>query len=125
MNEAPTRSRGGPEEPVVALLVTGPDADTLASIGRALVEAGLAACVNVLPGARSLYLWEGRVHEDAEAIGIVKTVRSLVPAVTRRIGELHPYELPEVLGLRAEGGSEAYAAWVRESVAGRTGDESE
>lgn len=116
MTDAPAVRRDGSEEPVVALLVTGPDGATLAAIGRALVEEGLAACMNVLPGVRSIYRWQGRVREDEEAIGIVKTIRVRVPEVTRRIGELHPYEVPEVLGLPAEGGSEAYAAWVRQSV---------
>lgn len=109
---------------MVALLLTGPDAAGLAVLGRALVEEGLAACVNVLPGARSIFRWEHRVVEEDEAVAIVKSVAPLVPAIARRVREIHPYELPEVLALRTSGGSEAYADWVRDAVGERLRDES-
>lgn len=124
MPEAELPPRTGPEVPVVALLLTGPGSAVLAELGRTLVEEGLAACVNVLPGARSIFRWEGRVEEEDEAVAIVKSVGPLVPAIARRVRELHPYDLPEVLALPTAGGSEAYAGWVRDAVAGRLGDES-
>ncbi len=123
MAEGAVASRAGPDLPVVALLLSGPGEAVLTKLGRTLVEEGLAACVNVLPGARSIYRWEGRVVEEDEAIAIVKSVAPLVPAIASRVRELHPYDLPEVLAVPTAGGSEAYAEWVRGAVAGRPVDE--
>jgi periplasmic divalent cation tolerance protein len=102
-----------PEAGVRVVLITVPDAETGAALGRSLVEERLAACVNVVPGVRSLYRWEGRVHDDGEALLVVKTRADRSAALAARIRDLHPYELPEVLELPAVGGSEAYLAWVR------------
>jgi periplasmic divalent cation tolerance protein len=68
-------------------------------IGRNLVAEHLAACVNVLPGARSIYWWEGKVEESDEALPIIKTERARYPALARRLQELHTYTVPEVLAL--------------------------
>jgi periplasmic divalent cation tolerance protein len=97
----------------LVVLVTAPSAETAAGIARALVEERLAACGNVVPGLRSLYRWEGKVHDDAEALLILKTTRSRFPALRDRVLALHPYEAPEVLALPVEEGSEKYLAWVR------------
>lgn len=123
MPEGGDSGLAGREIPVVALLLSGPDAGVLAGLGRTLVAERLAACVNVLPGARSIYRWEGGVEEADEAVAIVKSVAPLVPAIVRRVRELHPYDLPEVLALPTSGGSGAYGDWVRESVATRLRDE--
>src|SRR6185312_12430554 len=66
------------------LYVTAADADEALRIGRALVEARLAACANVLPGMTSIYRWEGRVEQAAEAVLVLKTRASLVEAATER-----------------------------------------
>lgn len=105
------------EDRVVVVLVSGPDPETLLSLGRALVEERLAACVNVLPGARSAFRWEGRVEEADEALALLKTTAARLEALTARVRALHPYEEPEVLALPSAGGSPTYAAWVRGSVA--------
>ena len=92
--------------------VTAPDAEVGTRIARALVEERLAACVNLVPGVRSLYRWEGAVQEDAEVLLMVKTREERVDALAARVRELHPYDLPEVLALPASGGSADYLAWV-------------
>jgi periplasmic divalent cation tolerance protein len=103
-------------DPSVALVLTtlGADADA-AALGRALVEQGLAACVNILPPMTSVYRWNGAVEQEREQQVLIKTSRSGVAALEVRLRELHPYELPEFVVLTAEA-SAAYAAWVEENV---------
>jgi len=103
-----------PESEVRVVLVTAPDAEEGARIGRRLVEERLAACVNVVPGLRSLYLWEGRVEDDAEVLLVVKTRAERLDALALRVRDLHPYDVPEVVALPVVGGSAEYLAWVRE-----------
>lgn len=104
---------GSPDPAVQVVLVTAPDLDTAARLGRALVEERLAACVNLVPGLRSIYRWEGALHDDAEVLLLVKTRTDRLEALSARVKELHPYALPEVLALPASGGSPAYLEWLR------------
>lgn len=94
------------------VLCTAPSADVGATLARGLVEAKLAACVNIVPGVRSIYGWEGKIHDEAEVQLFVKTRRALFDAVRDWIGEHHPYDVPEVLALPIEAGSDAYLAWL-------------
>ena len=100
----------------VVVLVTAPSAEVAASIARALVEERLAACGNVLPGLRSIYRWQGKVQEDAEALLILKTQRKRFGELRDRVLALHPYEVPEVLALPVEAGSEPYLDWIAQSM---------
>lgn len=103
-----------PPEPEVRVgFITAPDAETGARIARALVEERLAACVNLVPGIRSIYRWEGALEEDAEVLLVVKTRADRADALASRVVDLHPYDLPELLLLPAVGGSSAYLEWVR------------
>ncbi len=95
------------------VLITAPDAACAETLSRALLDERLAACVNVVPGVRSFYRWEGAVREDSELLLLVKTRVDLTESVAARVKELHPYDLPEVLELSAVGGSDAYLDWVR------------
>ena len=97
---------------VVAVLITAPDEETARRIARALVEERLAACVNLLPGVRSIYRWQGAVEEAAEVLLIAKTHAERVAALAARVRALHPYELPEVVVLPVSDGSDAYLRWV-------------
>jgi periplasmic divalent cation tolerance protein len=94
------------------VLTTAPDAETGALIARALVEERLAACVNVIPGVRSIYRWGGEIQDDPEVVLIVKTRAERCEALAARIQDLHPYDVPEVLVLPALGGSAPYLAWI-------------
>jgi periplasmic divalent cation tolerance protein len=105
-----------PEAGVRVIFVTGPEANTLQSLGRVLVEEGLAACVNVLPGITSVYRWEGETREDQEALALIKTTEDRVDATRLRVMELHPYDVPEFIAMEVAEGSSAYLRWVRESV---------
>lgn len=94
------------------VLVTAPDAESGARIARTLVEERLAACVNVVPGVRSIYRWEGRIEEEGEVLLIAKTRADRCEALAARVRQVHSYALPEVLALAVAGGSEPYRAWV-------------
>ncbi len=101
---------------VELLYVTCPDEDTAARIGRLVVEEGLAACVNLLPGMRSIYRWQGRIEEARETVLVAKTSAPLVPAATARIVALHPYAVPCVLRLPVAGGYPPYLDWLTGAV---------
>jgi periplasmic divalent cation tolerance protein len=102
-------------QPLV-VLVTAPSEATALEIGRKLVDEHLAACVSVAPGITSIYHWEGHREETAEALLLIKTLPEGYAALQRRVLELHPYSVPEVLGLAVAEGAPAYVQWVRESV---------
>ena len=102
-------------QPLV-VLVTVPSEAVGLDLGRTLVDEHLAACVNVVPGLTSVYLWEGRREETAEALLLIKTRPEGYAALQRRILELHPYSVPEVLGLPVVEGAPDYVQWVRESI---------
>lgn len=101
---------------VHVILVTAPDADAGAQIGRALVAERMVACVNLVPRVRSIYRWEGRVEEEDEVLLLIKTRADRLDAVRERVVALHPYDVPEVLALPVAGGSAAYLEWVREEA---------
>ena len=97
---------------VRVVFVTAPDAETGASLARTLVEERLVACVNVVPGIRSVYRWEGAVKVDEEVLLVAKTRADRCASLAARVQDLHPYDVPEVLELPAVGGNAAYLAWV-------------
>jgi periplasmic divalent cation tolerance protein len=101
--------------------VTMPDADRAISLARALVDEGLAACVNVVPGVRSIYRWQGKLEESDEVLCLIKTRAELFERVRRRVAELHPYEVPEILSFAVDEGSPAYLDWVRAGTIGSIG----
>jgi periplasmic divalent cation tolerance protein len=106
-----------PAGAVQVAFITAPDPETATRLARTLVEERLAACVNVVPGIRSIYRYQGALHEDAETLLIVKTRAERAAALEARVRALHPYELPEVLLLAAAGGSPPYLNWVLEETA--------
>jgi periplasmic divalent cation tolerance protein len=101
---------------VVVVLSTFPSADVAATVGRTLVEERLAACVNIVPAVRSIYRWESTIHDDAEALAIIKTTAKRVAAMRDRLVELHPYDVPEAIELPVAGGHPPYLAWVTGEV---------
>ncbi len=103
---------------VLTTLPPDADADTLA---RRLVEERLAACVSVLPPMTSTYRWKGSVETAAERQVVIKTRASLADALQRRIAELHPYDVPELLTLPLSGGGAAYLDWLASSTSSDAG----
>ena len=88
-----------------------------ARVVRALVEERLAACGNLLPGARSLYRWKNEVADEREVVAILKTRKQDWPALLSRLHELHPFEIPECVAVRIAAGAPKYLAWLEESLA--------
>jgi periplasmic divalent cation tolerance protein len=93
------------------VLTTLPDRTAAETIARALVEARLAACVQLVDGLRSIYRWDGRIEESAEIQLIAKTTPAAAPALVDRLRALHPYDVPEILTLDATA-SASYGAWL-------------
>ncbi len=87
-------------------------------IGRALVEARLAACVNILPGMSSLYWWQGTIEEGRETVLIAKTREALLDALTARVKALHSYACPCVVAFPVHAGNSDYIAWIEAETAG-------
>ena len=107
---------------VRVVLMTAPDLDVARELGRRLVEERLAACANVVPGLISIFHWDGEVQDQSEVLLILKTTRSSVGALVERAASLHPYDVPEVLGLTVVEGYAPYLDWVRSEVgAGKQG----
>lgn len=96
------------------VLVTVPSGGKAESLAEGVVEARLAACVNLIPGVVSVYRWKGRVHRDAELLLVIKTTSAKLKALERWIKARHPYETPEFLVLSAAGGSKEYLSWLTE-----------
>jgi periplasmic divalent cation tolerance protein len=97
---------------VIAVLTNLPDSESAFNLARALVRARLAACVNILSPATSIYRWEGREEETREIPVLIKTTRERYPALEKALCELHPYALPEIIALPVEQGLENYLGWV-------------
>lgn len=103
------------DEPIV-ILCTVPSVEVGETLARGLVEARLAACVNVVPGVISIYRWQDEVQREAEAQLLVKTRASLLERASEHIRAHHPYDVPEILALPSAGGSEPYRRWISDST---------
>lgn len=99
----------------VVALSTAPSVEKGREIARVLVGEGLAACVNVLPIAHSIYRWKGELCDDAEALCVIKTRADRVETLRARLIAIHPYELPELIVLDITGGHPPYLQWIDES----------
>lgn len=98
---------------VIAVLTNLPDSESAFNLARTLLRANLAACVNVLAPATSLYRWEGRLEEASEVPVLIKSTRERYAELERAIVEAHPYDLPEIVVLPVEAGLPAYLGWVQ------------
>lgn len=101
----------------IAVLVTAPSADKAAAIARALVQERLAACVNIVPGVRSIYRWDSAVQDEPEVLMVIKTERACFEALRGRVVALHDYRCPEVIAFDIAQGHAPYLDWIRDSVA--------
>lgn len=94
------------------VLTTLPNAEIAGALARTLVDAGLAACVNILAPCRSVYRWQDRIEDATEVPLLIKTTAARYAALEKAIRAHHPYELPEIVALPAERGLPEYLAWV-------------
>ena len=105
------------ENSFLVVLVTASSGEEAARIAHALVEEGLAGCVNIIRDIRSVYTWKGKTEDSAESLLIIKTREGLFPALEKKVKELHSYEVPEVIALPLAFGSEAYLDWLYDATA--------
>ncbi|MGE0190912.1 MAG: divalent-cation tolerance protein CutA [Planctomycetota bacterium] len=100
----------------VRLVLSTAPPDIAEDLARELVEERLAACVNLVPGLRSVFWWQGAVANDPETLLVAKTTKAGVEALARHLKRRHPYEVPEIVVVAPAGVEAAYAAWVQETV---------
>jgi len=108
------KAKEGAEARVV--LCTVPDNGTAEKLARQLVEEGLAACCNIVPGLKSVYRWQGKIEQDDEQLLIIKTTAAVYDALQAQIVRLHPYETPEILSLRVDRGLQEYLMWMEQNT---------
>ena len=101
----------------VLIYSTFPSPEEAERIGGALVERGLAACVNVFPGMTAIYVWEGKRQRETEAAMLIKTRADLADAAVEEACKLHPYSNPALVVLPIIGGSAAFLSWIAEQTA--------
>lgn len=111
--DAGERSAGGAKPGQVALIYTTfPSKGEAKKAGRALVESGMAACVNIFPKMTAFYMWEGEVQQSREAAMLIKTAWERGDEVLAEVKRLHPYSLPARLLLAVDGGGDDFLAWI-------------
>nr|VFJ73385.1 MAG: divalent cation tolerance protein [Candidatus Kentron sp. FW] len=98
--------------PYRIVFCTCPTPDVARTIARALVEARLAACVNIVPGIQSVYRWQGKIEEDNELLMVIKTHQRRIIELQQAIRDRHPYETPEIISLPIDTGIPEYLAWL-------------
>jgi periplasmic divalent cation tolerance protein len=100
----------------IVVLVTASHEEEAARIANGLVETGLAACVNIVKGIRSVYRWQGKIEDGNEALLVVKTRRDFFESIVKQVKELHSYTIPEIIALPVTEGSEEYLRWLEEET---------
>jgi periplasmic divalent cation tolerance protein len=104
------------------VLITAPGGDEAARIAEVLVGERLAACVNIVPGVRSVYRWQGRLERDDEVLLVAKSSRALFDRLRERVEAIHSYDVPEVIAVALDEASPGYAAFLGDALAGDTGE---
>ena len=100
----------------IIILCTCPDEETAVRLAKGLLESRMAACVNVLPGIRSIYRWQGALCEESEALMVIKSLASCFEELESWLLEHHPYEVPEIMALPPSRVAADYLAWIESSV---------
>jgi periplasmic divalent cation tolerance protein len=100
----------------ILIYSTFPSSEEAERTGGGLVDRGLAACVNLLPGMTSIYNWNGKRNRDSECVMIIKTRRELAEAVMAEVRKQHPYDNPALIVLPIEGGSADFLRWIGEQT---------
>lgn len=101
---------------ICEVVITAPDAEWLATFTAELVRDRLAACGHVIGPIRSIYRWQGTIHDETEARVALHTVRRHVPAIVERTDRQHPYDVPCVIATPIVDGNPLYGNWVRENT---------
>jgi periplasmic divalent cation tolerance protein len=94
------------------VFVTAPGSVVARRIATTLVKERLAACASIVPGLTSFYRWKGKFESGREVLLVIKARRSRLPALEKRVGALHPYEVPEIISLPIVRGNPSYLTWL-------------
>jgi len=100
----------------IVVLITASNEEEAAKIARALVDSGLAGCVNIVRGVRSIYRWKGMIEDEAEVLMIAKTTKDKFGALSTRVKEMHSYTVPEIIAFPIVEGSREYLDWLRDAT---------
>jgi len=100
----------------IVVLVTAASERQAGRIGRALVKSELAACVNILPGVRSIFRWEGKLSQEREVLLILKSRADLFGRLAAEVKRLHSYQVPEVVAFPISHGTADYLAWIEKTT---------
>jgi len=103
----------------LVVLITAPKEEDAAAMANALVEGGLAACVNIIRQVRSIYRWQGKIEDDQEVLMIAKTRKECFADLVNKVKELHTYSVPEIIALPVMDGFEGYLGWLKEETGGK------
>jgi periplasmic divalent cation tolerance protein len=98
--------------PYQIILCTCPDQDTAEKIAHLLVNDKLAACVNILPGIASIYLWHEKIESAREHLLLIKANKTSYQIIEKTIKKHHPYEIPEIIAVAIENGLPEYLSWI-------------
>ena len=107
---------------MLIILTTTPNIEEAESLARKIVEAKLAACVQVLPKMKSFYFWENEVQTDSEHLLLIKTLEENFDDLEKFVQKHHSYEIPEIIAISAEKVSESYLDWLKCANRGRESD---
>ena len=97
---------------ILLVLSTFPDAETASRIAQTLVEEKLVACANLIPAVHSIYRWKEKIETAGEVMVFFKTTEDRLAAFEQNLRSLHPYEVPELIGIKIDNGSPDYLRWV-------------
>ena len=100
----------------IVVYITSPGEEEAAHLAHALVQAKLAACVNMISNVRSIYSWQGTIEDDRELLMIIKTQRHLFERLAAKVREIHSYDVPEIIAVPIIEGSPDYLRWLQEST---------
>lgn len=102
----------------VVILITASSIDEARKIGNTLMEERLIACVNIIPQVESIFYWQEKVCNEKEALMIIKTRKSLIADIIKKVKSIHSYSVPEIIALPIISGSEDYLKWVGDVTKG-------
>lgn len=100
----------------IIVFVTTPSHSDAADIARTIVSERLAACVNIIPGIRSIFYWEEKVQDEQETLMIIKSSAELFEDLKKRIIMTHPYSVPEIISVEIQQGHQEYLNWIFETL---------
>jgi periplasmic divalent cation tolerance protein len=100
----------------IVIYITTNSFDSAKKIGKILLDKKLVACVNIVPKIKSVFRWKGKIEKEDEVLLILKTKRVLFDKIVQKVKEMHPYEVPEIIGLPIVCGNQSYLDWIEKEV---------